>query len=136
MASPSGNASASREWILVIDDDQQMRQMVTECLAAEDVEVVGARNAAEAMQILEGRKSGEPVVTLVDVLMPGTDGLTLARKLQDRFKRGTIVVMSGHMTDMSWWPVELREVRFLSKPFRLVELMELVVAARAGFQRE
>jgi DNA-binding NtrC family response regulator len=78
----------------------------------------------------------EPVLALVDVLMPGIDGLTLAKKMQVRFKRTTIVIMSGHMSNLSWWPMELRDIPFLAKPFRLAELNELLAGARENYDLE
>jgi hypothetical protein len=44
--------------------------------------------------------------------------------------------MSGHMSNLSWWPMELRDVPFLAKPFRLAELRELVVVARANYDAD
>jgi two-component system cell cycle sensor histidine kinase/response regulator CckA len=128
-------AAASRDWLLVVDDDAPIRDLVTRFLTEAGVEVVGADSGLAALGVLETR-STEPVVVFVDVLMPGMDGLTLTRKLRAKLKRSTLVIMSGHMTDLSWWPVDLREVAFLAKPFRLPEITEIVAAARAGFRRE
>lgn len=50
------------------------------------------------------RSFGHLLLVLTDVLMPGMDGLTLARKLQPQLKRGKIALMSGHLSDSSWWP--------------------------------
>lgn len=122
-----------REWLLVVDDDAPIRQMVASCLSDENIDVVTASTGAEALHLLTLRAT-EPVLSLVDVLMPGIDGLTLARRMQSRFKRGKIVIMSGHMTDMSWWPVDLREIEFMPKPFRLASLMEHLASARANYQ--
>lgn len=133
-SSPS-SSPAQREWVLVVDDDAPLRRMVADTFSSAGVEVVGAAGGAEALAILDSRPD-EPVLLLIDVLMPGIDGLTLARKIRSKFKRGTIVIMSGHLTDLSWWPVELREVAFLSKPFHIAELNGHLATARATFQRE
>lgn len=119
---------------MVVDDDAPIRTIVAKFLEETRVEVVGAESGAAALELLDQRKS-EPVLVLVDVLMPGMDGLTLARKLRARLKCSTIVIMSGHMTDLSWWPVDLREIPFLAKPFRLAELVAIVTSAQSGFQR-
>ena len=68
--------------------------------------------------------------------MPGMDGLTLARKLIGRLKRSKVVIMSGHLSDVSWWPADLRELVFLAKPFRMSEVSSLIDVARAGFNRQ
>jgi two-component system cell cycle sensor histidine kinase/response regulator CckA len=122
-------------WLLVVDDDEPIRAMVTEFLADSGLEIVCAPNGAEAMAELATRPT-EPVLALVDVLMPGIDGLTLAKKMQARFKRTTIVIMSGHMSNLSWWPMELRDIPFLAKPFRLAELNELLAGARENYDLE
>ena len=118
--------------MLVVDDDAPVRLMVVSAFEEETIEVIAAASGAEALQMLALR-STEPVLVLVDVLMPGMDGLTLARRMQAKLKRGTIVFMSGHMTDLSWWPVDLREIAFLPKPFRLVSLMDHLAEARANY---
>jgi two-component system cell cycle sensor histidine kinase/response regulator CckA len=123
------------DWLLVVDDEAPIRLVVAKFLEETPVEVVGVESGAAALELL-ARRTDEPVLVLVDVLMPGMDGLTLARKLRARLKRSSIVIISGHMTDLSWWPVDLREIPFLAKPFRLSELVALVTTAQAGFQRE
>jgi DNA-binding NtrC family response regulator len=127
--------SATPAWLLVVDDDEPIRRMVAEFLADTGLEVVSVANGAEALAVLVSRPT-EPVLALVDVLMPGIDGLTLAQKMRARFKRGAVVLMSGHMSNLSWWPMELRDVPFLAKPFRLAELRELVVVARANYDAD
>jgi len=123
-----------RDWVLVVDDDEPIRKVLAKFMEEAGVEVVGAGSGAAALEVVAER-STEPVVVFIDVLMPGMDGLTLARKLRPRLKSTTLVIISGHMTDLSWWPVDLREVAFLAKPFRLAEVNEIVAAARAGFRR-
>jgi CheY-like chemotaxis protein len=138
MTNPQPNQSptgAPRDWLLVVDDDEPIRDMIVNFLEEAGVEVVGAGTGADALDVVAARAT-EPVVVFIDVLMPGMDGLTLARKLRARLKHTTLVIISGHMTDLSWWPVDLREVAFLSKPFRLAEVTAIVAAARTGFRRE
>ena len=123
-----------RDWILVVDDEQQINAMIVNALSSEQLEVVTAVSAEEAFQALD-RHASEPVLVLTDVLMPGMDGLSLARKLITRLTRSKIVVMSGHLTDISWWPADLRELVFLAKPFRISEVSSLVEIAQTGFNR-
>lgn len=123
-----------RDWILVVDDEQSINAMIKSALNTADLEVVTAINAAEALQALDGHAS-EPLLVLTDVLMPGMDGLTLARKLLTRLTQSKIIIISGHLTDISWWPADLRELVFLAKPFRTSEISALVDVARAGLKR-
>lgn len=108
--------------------------MIVSCLAGAGLEVVTATSGAEAIQKLNLRQT-EPVMMLIDVLMPGIDGLTLAHRLQLRLKRTMLVFMSGHVTDRSLWPTKMQQVAFLVKPFRVSALLDLVTRARLSFHR-
>jgi two-component system, cell cycle sensor histidine kinase and response regulator CckA len=125
-------AHAPRDWVLVVDDDEPIRNVLSKFLEDTGLEIVGAENANVALEILAA-KASEPLVAFVDVLMPGMDGLTLARKLKAQLKHSTLVIISGHMNNLSWWPMDLSEVTFLAKPFRLAEVTEIVNMARSGF---
>lgn len=116
-------------WVLVVDDDRPMHELIATALGVEGVEVVTASSGVEAFAALD-RHATEPLLVLTDVLMPGMDGLTLARKLKTRLKTARIVVMSGHLADVSWWPADLRDLSFLAKPFRMAELSALIAMAR------
>ena len=124
------NPALVRDWLLVVDDDEPIGEMLCTALGSETLEVVFVREGQAALEVLAERAT-EPLLVITDVLMPGMDGLTLARKLGARLKHSKIVVMSGHLTDASCWPADLREITFLTKPFRIAELGELVEAARA-----
>ena len=133
--SEESKAAATPHWVLVVDDEAGIYRIIAEALAAEKLEVVHAKNAKDALQVVEQRKT-EPLLVLLDVLMPGMDGLTLARKLGSRLKHSKIAIMSGHMTDLSWWPDDLREVVFLAKPFRVHDVMSLLDTARSEYDLE
>ena len=118
------------DWLLVVDDDEPIGMLLSAAFTSDTLEVVFAREGRAALQVLAERAT-EPLLVITDVLMPIMDGLTLARKLCARLRHSKIVVMSGHLTDASCWPADLREITFLTKPFRIAELGELVEAARA-----
>lgn len=117
------------DWILVIDDEEPIRQVMVGFLRETGIEVVDAVDAASALVIL-GKRPTEPLLIFVDVVMPGMDGLTLARKLRGNLKTARIVLMSGQTSRKSWWPADLRELTFLDKPFRHSEIVGLVETAR------
>jgi len=125
---PAKNRLA-RDWLLVVDDDEPIGSMLDAAFGSATLEVVFARSGRAALEELSARAT-EPLLVITDVLMPGMDGLTLARKLGARLRRSKIVVMSGHLTDASCWPADLREITFLKKPFRVAELEELIAASR------
>jgi two-component system, cell cycle sensor histidine kinase and response regulator CckA len=127
--------TSARDWVLIVDNDTLVRNVVERMLEQTGLDVVGAENATQAFQILSERTS-EPVVVMVEVLMPGMDGLTLTRKLSKLLKRSTLIFLSGHTSNFSWLPPDLREIPFVSKPFGAAAITEIVGAAHAGYLRK
>lgn len=109
-----------------------MCRMLVDGLAQEPVEAVVALNGAKAVEAVEQRAE-EPLLVITDIMMPGMDGLTLARKLGAKLKRSKIVLMSGHLSDVSWWPADLREYAFVAKPFRIADLERFLHEARLQY---
>ena len=121
-------------WILAVDDEENMCRVIIDTLSLDGLRGVSAQDGESALRALDANAT-EPLLVITDVLMPGMDGMTLARKLQSRLKRSTIVLMSGHLSDTSWWPADLRELSFLAKPFQPGALQALVQAARLEYDR-
>lgn len=118
----------------MVDDEPSLCQVVIDILAMQGLHGIAAPDGDTALRILADSKT-EPLIVLSDVLMPGMDGLTLARKLKPLLKRATIVLMSGHLSDTSWWPAELRGLTFLAKPFNSDALLALTHTARLDYDR-
>lgn len=99
---------------LVVEDEPIL--MIQAVTVVEDAgfEVLEARNADEAIAVLESRDDIRVVVT--DVQMPGSmDGMKLARAVRDRWPPILIIVVSGHVRRrMGDLP---ENVTFLSKPY-------------------
>jgi len=105
--------------ILVVDDDPSVRQMLTEYLSAHGYEVAQAASG-EAMRAELER--GVPAVVLLDVGLPGEDGLTLARYLRERHDVGIIMVTGqGDVVDRVAG-LEVGADDYLAKPFDPREL--------------
>lgn len=67
--------------VLVVDDDRAIRETIRIILEDEGYEVVDARNGAEALEIL--RESPEPLVVLLDLMMPKLDGAGVLRMVAE-----------------------------------------------------
>ncbi len=82
------------ESILVVEDSLASRKMFCHLLSKAGYNVKGAANAGEVMDIL---KDFCPGLILMDILLPGLDGLSLARKLRSSAgtAEATIVALSG-----------------------------------------
>jgi DNA-binding NtrC family response regulator len=90
--------AAPRAHVLVVDDEDYVRDSLLAVLAARGYSAVGARSAAEAMSLL----SKIPVdVVLSDLSMPNGDGLELLRRLQTSSPDTPVVILTGHGTVVS-----------------------------------
>jgi two-component system, NtrC family, nitrogen regulation response regulator NtrX len=117
-----------KAYILVVDDEPDIRQLVSEILADEGYEVAVAENAAMARQIRESRA---PDLILLDIWMPDEDGVTL---LKEWLKAGeasfSVIMMSGHATiETAVEATRLGAYDFLEKPLSLAKLLLTVERA-------
>lgn len=92
-----------------------------------------AGTAKEAIKLVEAFGAQIHVV-VTDVMMPGADGLTLARQVRKRAPLVQIIVVSAHLSQDHYWPEDLRDLRFLPKPFSLSALTRAAGEAMVRFQ--
>lgn len=114
-----------RPWILVVDDEPAMRRLIQIVLHANGWTVLAADGADQAFEMLK-HSTKPPAVVISDVLMPRIDGMALVRKMCSIVPNLNVIFISGHLTDVSWWPADLREHRFLAKPFENSQLVNAV----------
>jgi putative two-component system response regulator len=108
--------------ILVVDDEHNNRSLMEDFLTPLGYDVVLARNGDEALAKVD---ESPPDVVLLDVMMPGVDGFTVARTLKSREDTKTIpVVMLTALMDMGSRirAFELGADDFFTKPVALIEL--------------
>ncbi len=108
--------------ILVVEDDEGIRESVVECLECEGYAVVPAANGAEALAGL--RAGARPDVVLVDLVMPVMNGAELIDEIRaEPSLRDVRVVLMTAATRVSGLPVA---DGYLEKPFQLEELLTTV----------
>jgi DNA-binding response OmpR family regulator len=111
------NASAR---LLVVDDDPSIRTMLREYLQGHGYEVAEAGSGPQMREQLE---RDLPDAVLLDVRLPGEDGLVLARYLREHYDVGIIMVTaSGDVVDRVVG-LELGADDYIAKPFDLRELL-------------
>jgi two-component system cell cycle sensor histidine kinase/response regulator CckA len=127
----SPQSTAPQPWILVVDDEPSMRLLIEIALKSQGWSVVCTDGAERALDALKERPQ-PPDIVICDVLMPGLDGLELVRRMCARLPQLSVIFISGRLSDVSWWPTDLREHRFLAKPFEKAQLIAAVREALSG----
>ncbi len=106
--------------ILVVDDEPDIVSVVRMTMESEGFEVNTAYSAQEAFDLI-GRK-GLPHLAILDIMMPGTDGITLARKLQ-KFSDLPVIMLTA-IDEEATVVKTIEEVAedYVTKPFKPKEL--------------
>jgi two-component system cell cycle sensor histidine kinase/response regulator CckA len=117
--------------ILVVDDDAQVREVVTRLLESCGYTVIGAADGEEALRRYSGG-SGIDLVVL-DIVMPGMGGRECLRLLLKANSRARVLVVTGHITDGTAQELILEGARgVVEKPFSQWALLAKVQKALTG----
>lgn len=112
--------------ILVVDDEPELREVLTDYFATQGCTTLSADRAAAARAIAAEHRLD---AALVDVAMPGEDGLSLARHLRERYDRMGIVMLTGAGTVLDRVVgLEVGADDYVTKPFEPRELLARVKA--------
>jgi DNA-binding response OmpR family regulator len=125
----SAGAMAEQASILIVDDDAALRETLADFLSAEGYAIGQSANVTEARAAIA---AAEPDLVLLDINMPGGDGLTLAAELRGRTQLPIIILSGkGSMVDKVVG-LEVGADDYVAKPF---ELRELLARVRAILRR-
>ena len=111
--------------IVVVDDDKEIREIVTVALTFNDFEVAAASDGAQLQKLLDDRL---PDLILLDVMMPGLDGYRLFYQLRDdpRTRHIPVMMMTAHAEDIYARISHDLGAHHITKPFHPLELVERV----------
>ena len=104
----------------VVDDEAEIREMVAEYLSRHGFTVIQADSSANFRRILEGRRVD---LALLDINMPGQNGLSLARYLREQTDIGIIMLTAAAEPDDRIAGLELGADDYMGKPFDPRELL-------------
>ena len=116
--------------ILLVDDDDDVREAFIDVLRNEGYEITTARNGCEALELL--RRGARPGVILLDLMMPVMDGFEFrAQQLADPSLADlpVVVLTAGLVSERVR---QLRPLAYLTKPFDLDDLLRVVAATAGG----
>ena len=119
--------------VLVVDDDAALRRSLARIFAARGFEVATADGGEAA---LEHIGSHEPDVALVDLKMPGMDGLELLRRMKATRPEIAVIMMTAFAdVDAAFTAVKGGAYHFLTKPFESNDAVALTIRKAAEHRR-
>jgi CheY-like chemotaxis protein len=124
---PPAPIHGEKEVILVVEDQEDLRELVKEILSGEGYQVFEAASGVEALRVWEAH--GKKVDLLIsDMVMPeGMSGRELAAKLQDAAPHLPVILTSGFSQDMIERDTVLdQRIKFFSKPYHPAQLAQAV----------
>jgi two-component system cell cycle response regulator CpdR len=115
--------------VLIVDDEESMRQLVARAIAMDGHDIMTAADGAEALDILSGPDSSFDLL-LTDIQMPVMDGIALALTAARDFPQLTILLMTGYAEQReraSGLSAIAHDV--ISKPFSIADIRTAVADA-------
>ena len=124
---------ASLPRLLVVDDDANHTRVTAIGLRIDGFEVEMAQNADAALELMAGQSFD---VAVVDLMLPGTNGIQLARLIRERHAATRIVLTSAyHLSERQLVRVDCGAIAFVPKPFDLTELARFLRSKLPGDDR-
>ena len=114
--------------VLIVEDEADIMLTIRLTLRAEGYEVLGVTSGEAAMEIFA---DSPPDVTVLDVALPGIDGLEVVRRLRKdaKHKDARIIITSAHASGHVCVLADALGCEYLTKPFSTKELAATVAAA-------
>lgn len=114
--------------VLVVDDEEDFVEMLVMSLKEMDLKVLAAYSGKEGLELIENN----PVdVVILDIKMPGMDGIDTLKEIKRRFPLTEVIMLTGHGTiESAVEGMKLGAFDYLLKPANFNDLMEKVESAR------
>jgi CheY-like chemotaxis protein len=117
--------------VLIVDDEENQRRTLAIGLKLEGFEVSVAGSSVEALQRLAALPAVELI--LIDLMMPGLNGLDLARQIRHQFPDVRVILCSAyHLSARQVERADCGAVGFIPKPYKLAEVCSFLRAKAAS----
>jgi len=126
MTCDTGQAEEARPTILVVDDEPQLLNLVTEILKAQGFNLLKAVDAEQALEFTP-KQLARVDLLLTDIMLPGLSGIELSHVLRRSYPELPIILMSGFAAPLYTSPEQIpNNTNYLQKPFSVTELLKLI----------
>jgi two-component system, OmpR family, response regulator ResD len=113
----------NRPVVLVVDDDDAIRGVVRTVLEADGFEVVEAADGHAALMLLDAINGRGPDIVVLDVMMPGIDGIEVCRRIDHGAMK--VIMLSARDDAESRTRAEAAGADgYLTKPFSAIDLLD------------
>jgi serine phosphatase RsbU (regulator of sigma subunit) len=117
--------------ILLIDDEEIIRERMTGLLELDDYETFSAEDGSTGLEIFEKEK---PEIALVDIKMPGMDGIEVLKRIKEKAKETEVIIITGHGgVDTAIQAIREGAFSYVQKP---IEYDELAIEIKRALERQ
>ena len=117
--------------VMIVDDEVDFLETIVKRLKARNIDVNGVESGYRALEALEGRN---PDVIILDVKMPGMDGIETLREIKKKSPLTEVIMLTGHASvESGIQGMQLGAFDYVMKPVALDELLEKV---RQAYERK
>jgi two-component system, OmpR family, response regulator len=117
--------------VMIVDDELDFLETIVKRLKARNIDVNGVESGYRALEALEGRN---PDVIILDVKMPGMDGIETLREIKKKSPLTEVIMLTGHASvESGIQGMQLGAFDYVMKPVALDELLEKV---RQAYERK
>lgn len=122
-------SAGKRDIILIVEDNNAIRDLLSETVAASGYGVITARDSQEAMSMIQSQNFK---LVFLDLRLPGVGGIEILKKIKEIAPAVPVVVVSGNPGDLlasqrgAMWPEMV-----ISKPFKISQIKEALGLIKA-----
>jgi len=121
---PAGAAADTGETILIVDDEQLVRDLLVQFLSLRGYRALGVKDGPQALSMVE---QAPPDLILLDLMLPAMNGVEVLRRLREKHFSGAVIIVTGTYDEElleDAWSLHPQEV--ISKPIDLEKLLSII----------